>query len=64
MQSSIKQDNLSPSAFDFVALSLARMHAQGQEVNVEQVAGSMDAACRSRFLSNYRNHLRQFTGQV
>ncbi|MBD3698130.1 glycogen synthesis protein GlgS [Klebsiella pneumoniae] len=49
-----------PKDFDFIALSLAQMNSQGRKVDVEQVTGSMNDACKSRFLDSYRYHLNLF----
>ncbi|NIY46247.1 glycogen synthesis protein GlgS [Cedecea colo] len=46
--------------FDFVAFSLARMNSQGREMNMEQVTGSMDVVCKTRFLESYRYYLNRF----
>ncbi|WP_407289514.1 glycogen synthesis protein GlgS [Raoultella planticola] len=60
MQAIHNAEKFHPKDFDFIALSLAQMNSQGQKVNVEQVTGSMNDACKSRFLDSYRNHLTLF----
>ncbi|HFJ7159825.1 TPA: hypothetical protein ACGSBU_004746, partial [Escherichia coli] len=60
MQAIHHVEKFHPKDFDFIALSLAQMNSQGRKVDVEQVTGSMNDACKSRFLDSYRYHLNLF----
>ena len=47
MQAIHHVEKFHPKDFDFIALSLAQMNSQGRKVDVEQVTGSMNDACKS-----------------
>ncbi|CAH5540999.1 MULTISPECIES: glycogen synthesis protein GlgS [Klebsiella/Raoultella group] len=60
MQAIHHVEKFHPKDFDFIALSLGQRNSQGRKVNVEQVTGSMNGACKSRFLGSYRYYLNLF----
>jgi hypothetical protein len=45
--------------FDFLALSFARMHAQGHDVDLEAIVGNMDEEHREWFCQRYALYCRQ-----
>ncbi|WP_188016876.1 cell surface composition regulator GlgS [Pseudocitrobacter sp. 73] len=42
--------------FDFLAQSFARMHDQGQEVDLEAITGNMDEEHRAWFYKRYERY--------
>lgn len=44
--------------FDFLALSFARMHAQGQDVDLKAITGNMDEMHRAWFCQRYERYCR------
>ena len=49
--------------FDFLALSFARMHEQGQEVDLGAIVGNMDPEQREWFCQRYELYCRQASQQ-
>lgn len=50
--------------FDFLALSFARMHAQGHAVDLQAIVGNMDEAQREWFCQRYELYCRQVSEEV
>lgn len=44
--------------FDFLAHSFARMHAQGQDVDLNAITGNMDEKHRAWFCTRYEYYCR------
>ena len=52
-------DMYSMKNFDFLARSFARMHAQGQPVDLQAIVGNMDEAHREWFCQRYEFYRQQ-----
>lgn len=52
-------DMYSMKNFDFLARSFARMHAQGQPIDLQAIVGNMDEEHREWFCQRYELYCRQ-----
>jgi hypothetical protein len=50
--------------FDFLALSFARMYAQGHAVDLQAIVGNMDEAQREWFCQRYELYCRQVSEEA
>ncbi|ELT9606674.1 TPA: cell surface composition regulator GlgS [Raoultella planticola] len=50
--------------FDFLALSFARMYAQGHTVDLQAIVGNMDEAQREWFCQRYELYCRQVSEEA
>ena len=57
-------DMYSMKNFDFLARSFARMHAQGQPVDLQAIVGNMDEEHREWFCQRYELYCRQVSRQA
>ncbi|EKK1837936.1 cell surface composition regulator GlgS [Klebsiella variicola] len=57
-------DMYSMKNFDFLARSFARMHAQGQPVDLQAIVGNMDEEHREWFCQRYELYCRQVNSPV
>ena len=57
-------DLYSMKNFDFLALSFARMYAQGHAVDLQAIVGNMDEAQREWFCQRYELYCRQVSEEA
>ena len=57
-------DLYSMKNFDFLALSFARMHAQGHSVDLQAIVGNMDEDHREWFCQRYELYCRQVSEEA